>query len=363
MNRLKSRVSLIALALVLVFSMFTGCSSKNNTAQQSTTNTVTDDAGRKVTIPSKIDKVYYTSPIGNIMVYCLAPDKMAGWALKITDKEKKYVDEKYWDLPYLGSGSSKDADNEGIIKAKPGVILYIGPDSVTSEATKTAADKMQEQLKIPVLVLDGKIKNTKKTLIFLGNLLDVEDRAKELVTYCNKTMNDVVEKTKAIPDKEKVRVYYAEGPDGLATEGKGSPHAALLDIVNAVNVANIEVKGGKGMSEVSIEQVLNWNPDVILSWGTARGGAYDKILSSPEWKNINAVKNNKVYEVPNVPFNWFDRPPSLNRYLGLKWLPALMYPNYYKVDMVKETKDFYNLFYHVNLTDEDAKALLKNSGF
>ncbi len=355
--------AIITMMFILICTLFTGCSSKKATtsSSQPAVKTITDHAGRSITIPGNINKVYFTSPLGMIMVYTLAPEKMAGSSMQFTENDKKYLLPQVKELPYLG-GLQMNAkiNTEELAKAKPDVIFSIGPDPL-SETSISTADKLQQQINIPVIVLDGDINSTEKTLAFLGQMLRVEDRAKELIDYCNKTMQEIVDVSKTIPEAKKVRVYYAEGPKGLATEPKTSPHALLLNIVNAQNVAEVEAKGGSGMSNVSLEQVLKWNPDVILSWGTDRGGAYDLILTSPDWKNISAVKNQKVYEVPNSPFNWFDRPPSVNRFLGLKWLTATLYPDVYKPDMVKEVKDFYKLFYHVDLSDQDAKNLLKTS--
>lgn len=349
-------VSLVILCLLLC-TLFTGCAAKSG-PQQAATRTITDQAGRLVTIPAQIKKCYYTSPIGLIMIYSLAPDKMAGWSMQLTEQEKKYIPAKYASLPFLGGVQMNSKINtEELLKVNPDVIFSVGPDPLTA-GTKSDADKLQRQLNIPVVVVDGDIQNTEKAYTFIGQLLGVEDIARELASYCTKTMQEITAATQAIPEQNRVKVYYAEGPKGLATEPKGSSHALVLNLVNGINVAQVEAKGGGGMSDVSLEQVLKWNPDVILTWSMDSGGAYNFIRTNPDWKNINAVKNNKVFAIPSCPFNWFDRPPSVNRFLGMKWLAATLYPDAYKVDMVKEVKDFYSLFYHANLTDDDAKELL-----
>ncbi|MEA4902960.1 ABC transporter substrate-binding protein [Desulfitobacterium sp.] len=364
MTRKNKMVSVVLMAAMIFSLLLTGCGSQSaSQPQQPTTQTITDHAGRTVTIPAQINRCYYTSPLGMIMVYSLAPDKMVGWSMKLTDKEKKYIPEQYSSLPFLGGLQMNGKINtEELLKAKPDVIFSVGPDPL-SDTNKSDADKLQQQLNIPVLVVDGDIRSTEKAYTFIGQILGVEDKAQELAAYCTKTLNEVTAATQSIPEDKRVKFYYAEGPKGLATEPKGGSHALVLDLVNGNNVAQVTAKGGGGMSDVSLEQVLKWNPDVILSWGVDAGGAYDLIRTSEDWKNINAVKNNKVIEIPNYPFNWFDRPPSVNRFLGLKWLANTFYPDYYKVDMVKEVKEFYALFYHANLSDDDAKDLLKNSTY
>ncbi len=168
---------------------------------------------------------------------------------------------------------------------------------------------------------------------------------------------------KQIPTDEQVKVYYAEGPKGLNTDPSGSFHTQSLDMLQAINVAEIDLPGARvGMAEVSLEQVLHWDPEVIICQNTKEQGGYrEGIISDPDWGNITAVKNNRVYEVPYGPFSWFDRPPSSNRFLGLKWLANILYPEYFNYDLSQETEEFYELFYHYKLTDEETAELLKNA--
>lgn len=121
------------------------------------------------------------------------------------------------------------------------------------------------------------------------------------------------------------------------------------------------MKGDKGKSEVSIEQVLAWNPGIIIFWNDERGGYYSEIFKDLNWKDIKAVKNREVYEIPNKPFNWLDRPPSINRILGLKWLGNLLYSDVYNYDMRDEVKEFYDKFYHYKLSEDEIDELLQNS--
>ena len=102
MNKLRKykAIAIMALILMMVSSILTGCGTKK-AAEQPKEQTITDQAGRKVTIPSEINKVYFTSPIGQIMVYVLAPDKMAGWTMELSDNDKKYILPKYLSLIHI----------------------------------------------------------------------------------------------------------------------------------------------------------------------------------------------------------------------------------------------------------------------
>ncbi|HMA65554.1 MAG TPA: ABC transporter substrate-binding protein, partial [Chitinispirillaceae bacterium] len=172
----------------------------------------------------------------------------------------------------------------------------------------------------------------------------------------------IVEK---IPQDKRLRVYYAEGLDGLETDSKGSLHSELLDITGGINVAGIQKTSGFGRVSVSIEQLMVWNPELIIvgvDQGIAHGDQNFEIITSRDiWKNILAVKKNQVYKIPSVPFGWFDRPPSVNRIIGLLWLVNLLYPDASGIDIRYETKKFYSEFYHKILSENELDSILDNA--
>jgi len=111
-----------------------------------------------------------------------------------------------------------------------------------------------------------------------------------------------------------------------------------------------------GMEKISFEQVMLYNPDVILVFEDA---FYRAVFADSRWQRINAVRDKRVYLIPRQPFNWFDRPPSFMRLLGAKWLANLLYPERYRANIAKETQRFFRLFLGVNLTAEEARNLVQ----
>jgi iron complex transport system substrate-binding protein len=160
-----------------------------------------------------------------------------------------------------------------------------------------------------------------------------------------------------VPEAEKLSIYYAENPDGLATDPVGSGHTEVLDFVGVKNIADVEMLTGMGLTTVTIEQVINWNPDVILV-SASSADTYKNVMTNAIWKDIKAVQDGRIYVTPAVPFNWFDRPPNTMRVLGIQWFASVMYPNYISYDINSEIKEYFNLFYNVKLTDDEVKALL-----
>ena len=131
----------------------------------------------------------------------------------------------------------------------------------------------------------------------------------------------------------------------------------LLKIVGDVNIHRCQTSSHQGFEKISMEKVIQYNPDVILIQEKL---FFDKIKTSELWKDIKAVKNNQVYLIPKKPFNWFDRPPSFMRILGLQWLMANIYPDYYTFNEKEEIKKFYKLFLNVSITDEQIENILND---
>jgi iron complex transport system substrate-binding protein len=324
---------------------------------------MTDQAGRKVTIPKTINKVYGMSPVAVDDVYMLAADKLVGWNYAPAASEKKYVLPQYQNLPSLGGwyGKNNTGNIEEIIKAKPDIVLSVG--EITS-TTIAQADKVQNQLNIPVVLVNDKLTTTGDTLRYLGKLLGVETRAEQLATYCDQVVSEAQTNTAKLKDSDKVKIYYAEGNKGLNTDPSGSQHTEVFDLVGAVNVAQVKNASAYGMAAVSMEQVISWNPDAIFvaSDPSQQTHVWSDIMSGSTWKSLKAVTSKAVYQIPHGPFDWTDRPPCASRILGIRWVGTLLYPDLYKYDMKAETKKFYKLFYQMDLTDAQLAELTVNAG-
>jgi iron complex transport system substrate-binding protein len=109
------------------------------------------------------------------------------------------------------------------------------------------------------------------------------------------------------------------------------------------------------MVTVSVEQVLAWNPDVIITIEPAFAAA---VKRDPVWAPIKAVQTGRMYLSPTLPFGWVDFPPSVNRLIGLWWLAKALYPDRFPEDLRPITRAFYRQFYHLDLTDAQIARVL-----
>jgi iron complex transport system substrate-binding protein len=323
---------------------------------------ITDHAGRKLELPATISSVYSTSPVGTMLMYTFDDKMVAGVNVNISDAEKTYLTEYYTALPNLGGwyGKGNQGNIEEIIKAAPDVVLSSGTD----QGSIDQAEQLQKQLGIPVVLVKSDLTDLPETYRFLGKLFGREERGEELASYTQKTLDHAKEITDKIPEDKKIRVYYAEEQDGLHTDPSGSSHSQLIDLCGGINVADCDITPGYGRTAVSIEQVMKWNPELIICSvdnGFADSSSYNTITNDGKWSVIPAVKNGLVFETPMQPQNWFDRPPSVNTIIGIKWVHSILYPEYVDYDMKEETKEFYKLFYHVELSDKDVENITKNA--
>lgn len=319
---------------------------------------VTDHVGRVVEVPASINTVFCTSPLGTNLIYTLAPEMLVGWNITPTALEKEFIPEKYRRVVGLGGWFGKNATGnvEEIIKLHPDVIFDVG---TLDEASASEADRIQGLVGIPVVVVDGSLVKSGDSLRYLGGLLGMEERAEQLATYCDAVLAEAQVNAARLADADRLRVYYAEGSAGLNTDPEGSSHTEVLQLVGGVNVAQMEVSS-YGMSPVSIEQVMVWDPEVILvaSDPAEESNVYEQITTGSIWAGVSAVKAGRVYQIPRGPFDWFDRPASISRILGVKWLGNLLYPDLYPCDMEEEARAFYRLFFHVDLTDAQLEGFL-----
>lgn len=373
---MKKHRQLLALLICLVMSvsLLTGYSEtkaateeqaqsgeQDATQETAETREITDMAGRKVTVPAaeNIESVFSAGPVAAIFLYMVAPDKLLGWNYELNDVEKSIILDKYQDLPNFGMG---DAVNyEAVIAANPTIAINSGK---INDAMVSDCDALSESLGIPVVAVDNKLNNSAEAFRFMGELLGVEDHAEELAQYAEQVFTDI-NALSDIPEEKKVSVYFGNGEDSLETAPRGSQHAQILDAINAVNVADLELGDGSRV-QISAEQLLAWDPDVIVVNGEPKAdksgnSAAEDILSNPDYASLKAVQDQKVYGTPNAPFSWVDRPAGPNRLIGMRWFSALIYPEYIKCDINEEIHKFFDLFYHVDLSDEQLENVLKGT--
>src|SRR6056297_405601 len=309
---------------------------------------VTDSAGRVVELPDRVVRVFAAGPPASILLYILKPEAMTGWPRAPHEYERPYLAEPWRDLPETGrlTGRGGEANLERVLQIAPDLIFDFGS---VRDTYVDLADRTQAQTGIPYVLIDGRFENTPAALRLMGDILGVPERAERLASHVEGIFARVDAILADVREAERPRVYLARGPEGLETGMKGSINTEIIERAGGRNVAD---DGGatRGLVQASMEQVIVANPEIIVTWDRT---FFDTVFDDPLWQGIDAVREGRVHLAPTAPFGWIDRPPSLNRIIGLEWMAGLLYPDRWEDDLRADVRDFYQLFYHVDL-DEDA---------
>jgi iron complex transport system substrate-binding protein len=310
---------------------------------------VVDATGRHVAVPDTVARVMPAGPPASVLLYVLAPEKMIGWTVASPAAAKKFLAAPARDLPAIGrlTGRGDTANIEVVLNAKPDLILDFGTISPTFTSL---AERVQQQTNVPYLLFDGRLDNTAASIRQIGAVLGVPARAEALARYVEETERMIDARLKEVPETARHRVYLARQANGLETGLMGSINTEIIERAGGTNVA-LRGSGRAGLANVSIEQVIGWAPDTIVTVNPGFFGAY---ATSPEWAPVPAVSAHRVFLAPRLPFGWIDDPPSLNRALGMRWMAGLLYPDKFPDDIHVVARDFFTLFYQV---EPDAAAL------
>lgn len=345
-----NRNSRIAIILLLILVSALGIYIIIQTSSSPLNSKDKDMIGRSIDVPSEINRTYSITYSTTVLLYMLSPDKLIGWSAERSASENQYMAEKYSNLPVLGGGK-EDANYESILSANPDVV-FVGHGKSVEDVDAIG----QKFGSIPVVDVEGdnNITNITSSILFLGLILGEDEKAKKLTEFHENLLKKVQGRVAEIPTSEKKKVYYARDSTGLQSNPSGSSHTQLIDLCGGINV--VQVPLAKGSSTVSMEMILEANPDVIIA---SDPQFYQNVYRDSVWQNVKAVQNKEVYLVPQSPFNWFESPPGANTILGIAWTAKVLYPDkFFDMDLKNMTRGFYADFYHYNLTDSELNDIL-----
>ncbi|MCA1949560.1 MAG: ABC transporter substrate-binding protein [Treponema sp.] len=359
----KFRSKLMGLCLVCMFALSAPLMAQKTSVSPGPGNSeqsrwaFTDSAGRTVQVPRSINRIAPSGPMAQIFLFTLVPDRIIGWSSKPASELLPYLSPAARALPVFGQfyGAASTLNMEALISAKPDIIIDIGERKPTIAQDM---DDVQSRTGIPTVFIEASsFDSYGKTYRDLGKLLNVGVQSEQLAQFSETT----VAYFKNLQDqlgkgRRKVRLYYGEDPSALMTIAVGSLHSQTIEFAGLLNVADLANKGGTGRNQVSMEQLLLWDPDLIILTSGAQASV---VAQDGLFRQLRAVKQGRVYDIPAEPYNWVARPPSVNRLVGLYWLGHLAYPDLVSREMLEaKVKEFYSLFYHVQLGDAELKRFL-----
>ncbi len=230
---------------------------------------------------------------------------------------------------------------ETLLKENPQLIL-------TMEAT-TAKMLRDKGFNVACLLWRNE-SDAKKLMLFLGDVLEAKKQALDYNEYVDKVTSLLDSRVGNIPNVEKQKVLYMD------YKGMNNPHLIADWWIN--KVGGISVTDAKRKIErhsFSTEQILVWNPDVII---VANPSDVDDIYNNKAMLSISAVRNKRVFASPSGLHLWANR--TSEQPLMLIWAAKQIYPKYFSdLNIQKETKDFYSKFFNYELSNSDLNSILK----
>ena len=311
-----------------------------------------DSAERYVVIPDRIGRVMAADQSAAVLVFVLAPEKLVGWSRPLTRQQQNYLPAKYARLPVVGqlSGLTPTVGADAVARLHPDLIIDTG---IVSAEAAARADAIQQQTRIPYILLDGGIQRIPDMLVTVGAMLGVAERGQNLADYARSAIDNLRGRLLVTESTSRPLVYYGRGADGLETGLAGAQVMANIDQAGVINVAG---RLGSGeLTRVTRDQIREWDPAIIIA---QQRSFYNALQRDRSWRG-SADANKRVYLAPAEPFGWIDDPAGVNRIIGLPWLTALFYPDVYQEDLRSSVRDFYDNFYRIKLTDRQLEALLR----
>lgn len=272
-------------------------------------------------VPKGVPKrVFAAGPPAAVLIAALAPERLLGWPMKVSAEALAQLPTSLRQLPVVGrlAGRGSTVSLERLLAMQPDLVLDAGDFDANY---RDSAERVWQQTSIPIELVAGRLPDHPAQLRHVGKLLGVAARGEALAQAAEAQLALVSEVLATRPASARPTVYYGRGSDGLESGLAGSINTEVIEYCGGRNVA--ASAGAGGLARVSFEQLLAWDPDVVL---TQDAGFAAAALKDPRWRALRAVREGRLHCAPVSPFGWLDGPPGINRLPGLPWLLSRLHP-------------------------------------
>ncbi len=311
------------------------------------TVTITDMLGRKVTMPRTIHRVLALHPIPTGLLAIMAPQAQVSvdsvFQRSLKTHGSLYTTDEYERLTHLPvtgvyfNGMSAEQ------------ILELHPDVVITMVGDSNIDREQQQTGIPFFAVSKAPTSSYETTIRLvGQIVGEQKRADEMADFWAKTVQSV-EDTAAKASRHPTVMYVGKNANTLGVPGRNTVFGSSIDTAGGQNVGDQlpAAFASRESNTVSIEQVVRWNPDVIIA---SRAATREEIMTNPQWSTLRAVQAGHVY-TPRA-FAGLD---GLQAVLGMVWVQGVLLQgddSTAEAHLTPVMQSYYKLFYGHALTAE-----------
>ena len=309
--------------------------------------------------PARLRRVFAAGPPAGVLVAALAPHKLLGWPQQLDDTSRAYLGGPLQSLPHLGrlSGRGSTMPLEALLKLEPDLVL----DAGTADATYVSAtERLSRQTGLPCVLVQGSLADHARQLREVGTLLGEAARGEMLARHADAVATLARRVTQDLAPTQRPRVYFGRSANGLETGLAGSINVEAAEYAGGRNAAADAGRGG--LTRVSMEQILAWDPQVVI---TQEPGFAERARQDPLWRGVSAIRTGRVHCAPVWPFGWLDGPPGVNRLIGVRWLLEKLHPQAPAMQglppLEREVRDFYRLFYGADLSPALLQRLMETA--
>ena len=367
-QKLGTSLSALALAALLALS---ACGSNGpatsssapgspaTTASQSGSPRVVDDELGQVTVPAESNRIATTAPAYATAVLLLGgADKLV--ALEDNYGKNEWIKGKYpqlANLPVVFSGN--EVNMEELLKQSPDLVVY---------ANRYGENNLRQLQDLDIAAVSSpkgsdkegnKIDQLRARQVYLGEVIGgVQlDKANKYSQEYLAIKSEIEAKTASIPESERPTVVQLSGAgDSLQANNGSAIGQELITLAGGVNAgvgATGESKGPSGQTKIDPEQLLSWDPELLL---VDSAQIRDTITSDSTFSGLKAVKNNNIIVIPKGAMAWAYNGPG--EYLNMYFFAKAVHPELFKdIDMEAKTKAFYKEYFGFDLDEADLKHL------
>ena len=321
--------------------------------------TVTDLTGKKVTIKDNPSRIAIVPIPWASLTYLVDGDSSKIIGMNPSSKEAYDISILKDLAPNMKKVNTAFVDSDFNINYEE--LALLKPDIVVVWDFQNDAIEKLAKLKIPAVAIKyGTLENVQEGIKLLGDILNKQEKAQKLINYHKDTNKYLASKTKKLENIKRKKILYLINPQLTVSSGNSVTNI-MIDMAGGENVAK-DITTGGSWSKVTMEQIIKWNPDIIIL------SNFDKILpediynnkfEGQDWSKINAVKNKKVFKAPIGIYRW--DAPSAETPLMIKWIAKVAAPEIFNdYDIRKDIKDFYLEFFNYKLSDEQLNFILNS---
>jgi len=350
------------LACLLALLLLSGCAAAPaEDAPAADTHIVVDHSGNEVEVPREINRIAVCDilPLPSVLaVFFDSAEKIVGMSgTSMNAAENSLLGELYPEILEAETGfiDGSSLNLEELLKLQPDVVFYNAARSEQGEQLRKAG--------IPGIAISVNkweyncIETLNNWIALLGQLFPENDKSETVAEYSREIYDLVQQRVSEIPEQEQVFFLYKYTDTSIMTSGSRFFGQWWADAIGARNVA-AEVETDNQIT-VNMEQIYAWNPSLIFitNFTTAYPeDLYGNTMGVYDWSAIEAVENQRVYKMPLGMYRSYT--PGVDTPVTLLWLAQTAYPQVFSdIDLIQETKDYYQEVFGITLTDAQAASI------